>query len=145
MVGSQYDLETGTHICYHCGKAAYQSATYITAEGPGLSWQRLLDMVCIECWSTSRPNAAAQPEISNSEWRHMCKAEWLERKVAVTGHTERSVRRMSSKRVAKSIEARHPGEHMAAFRKRRLALSQEVATTITEGIVQLSAEDRDNI
>lgn len=74
VADSQYDLDTGKCICSQCGKTAYQSAIYITAEDHGLTWQGLLEMACIECWSASRPDAASQPEISASEWRRMCKA-----------------------------------------------------------------------
>lgn len=52
---------------------------------------------------------------------------------------------MSVNRAAASIEARYPREDMATFRKRPLSSSEEVATTIPEGILQLSAENQAQI
>lgn len=109
----------------------YQSAVYITAEDPGLSWQGLVEMVCIECWSASRPDAASQPGISNAEWRRMCKAMWLEREVAATGHNERNVKQISFKGAAQGIESPR--------------LEPGGGDTIREGILHLSAEDQDKI
>lgn len=59
----------------------------------------------LECLSASRPDAAPRPEISKVEWRRMCKAKWLERKVAVTGHYEHNIRQMPFKRTAQSGKA----------------------------------------
>lgn len=74
-------------------------------------------------------NAEAGSPIEKLKWRKICKQKWQVRKVAVAGH----------KRDAASIDKRCPNEDKALFRKRLLHRSVELAETIREGILRLSA------
>lgn len=96
--------------------------------------------MCFSCW-----NAEAESPVEKFDRRNICKKKWQARKAAIARHDEDNSRHTSNKRAAASIDKRHPGEDKAMFRWRSVDRSVELAATIREGILHLSAAARAKI